>query len=175
MGPPAESAQQSLQLLETPLPPQQLRQKHACKAAQSSREAGFEHARKDDGLTSNTAPRMFSSAMTPSLVAHWKAAMQESLISFRYCTPLVTSVSRLGPVVSGPKHQIFLARSLSQPNSSARILERILGSSRGPTLPSSIASARPSSMGRACCSAIKCQCSQVATRVKIRFSFQSSP
>jgi hypothetical protein len=54
------------------------------------------------------------------------------------------------PVVSGPKHQIFLATSLSQPNSSDRILERSLGSSRGPTLPSSIASARPSSRGRAC-------------------------
>ena len=47
--------------------------------------------------TSNTTPRMFSSHMTPSLVAHWKAATHESLISFRYCTPLVTSVSRLGP------------------------------------------------------------------------------
>ena len=47
---------------------------------------------------------MFSSHITPSLEAHWKAAMHESLISFRYCTPLVTSVSMLGPVVSGPKH-----------------------------------------------------------------------
>ena len=54
------------------------------------------------------------------------------------------------PVVSGPKHQIFLAISLSQPNSSLRILERTLGSSRGPILPSSIASDRPSSRGRAC-------------------------
>ena len=47
--------------------------------------------------TSNTMPRMFSSASTPSLVAHWKAATQLSLISFRYCTPLVMSVSMLGP------------------------------------------------------------------------------
>lgn len=31
------------------------------------------------------------------------------------------------PVVSGPKHQIFLASSLSQPNSSDRILERTWG------------------------------------------------
>jgi len=85
-----------------------------------------------------------------TLVAHWKAATTESLISFRYCTPLVTSVNRLGPVVSGPKHQIFLVMSLSQPNSSTRMRPRVLGSSRGPTLPSSMASARPSSRGRAC-------------------------
>ncbi|KAI4333334.1 hypothetical protein L6164_018162 [Bauhinia variegata] len=55
----------------------------------------------------------------------------------------------LGPVVSGPKHQIFFARSLSQPNSSAKIFERTLGSSLGPIRPSSMASARPSSVGLA--------------------------
>lgn len=43
-------------------------------------------------------PRMFSSQRTPSLVAHWKPATTESLISFKYWTPFVTSTSRLGPV-----------------------------------------------------------------------------
>mmetsp|Transcript_5770 Transcript_5770/g.15487 ORF Transcript_5770/g.15487 Transcript_5770/m.15487 type:complete len:226 (+) Transcript_5770:728-1405(+) len=56
------------------------------------------------------------------------------------------STIMLGPVVSGPKHQIFLERSLSQPNFSARKRPRALGSSRGVTSPASIASARPSSM-----------------------------
>jgi hypothetical protein len=41
----------------------------------------------------NRIPRMFSSQTTPSLVAHWKAATHESLISLRYWTPLVTSTS----------------------------------------------------------------------------------
>merc|ERR1719391_1959607 len=50
-----------------------------------------------------------SSHITPSLVAHWNPATTLSLISFRYCTPLEQSISRLGPLVSGPKHQIFLA------------------------------------------------------------------
>lgn len=35
------------------------------------------------------------------------------------------------PVVSGPKHQIFLASSLSQPNSSDRILERTCAAGSG--------------------------------------------
>mmetsp|Transcript_10011 Transcript_10011/g.37140 ORF Transcript_10011/g.37140 Transcript_10011/m.37140 type:complete len:227 (-) Transcript_10011:1489-2169(-) len=94
-------------------------------------------------------PRMFSSQSGPSLVAHWNAATQESLISFKYCTPLHISTIRLGPVVSGPKHQIFFERSLSQPNFSARNRPRALGSSRGVTSPASIASARPSSIGPA--------------------------
>mmetsp|Transcript_11690 Transcript_11690/g.26214 ORF Transcript_11690/g.26214 Transcript_11690/m.26214 type:complete len:224 (-) Transcript_11690:926-1597(-) len=93
---------------------------------------------------------MFSSASTPSLVAHCVAATTESLISFMYCTPLQTSMNMLGPVVSGPKHQIFLLISLSQPNSAASRRPRSLGSSRGVTLPSSIASGSPSSSGRAC-------------------------
>mmetsp|Transcript_10188 Transcript_10188/g.16303 ORF Transcript_10188/g.16303 Transcript_10188/m.16303 type:complete len:227 (+) Transcript_10188:701-1381(+) len=92
-------------------------------------------------------PRMFSSESTPSLVAHWNAATHESLISFRYCTPLHMSTIMLGPVVSGPKHQIFLERSLSQPNFSARNRPRALGSSRGVTSPASIASDSPSSNG----------------------------
>mmetsp|Transcript_12847 Transcript_12847/g.22665 ORF Transcript_12847/g.22665 Transcript_12847/m.22665 type:complete len:321 (+) Transcript_12847:1045-2007(+) len=99
--------------------------------------------------TSNMMPRMFSSASTPSLAAHCRAAIHESLISFRYCTPLVASTNKLGPMVSGPNAQIFLVSSLSHPKSSTRLLVRILGSSRGPNLPSSIASARPSSKGRA--------------------------
>merc|ERR1719471_2777524 len=61
----------------------------------------------------NLTALMFSSHMTPSLVAHWKPATTESLISFKYWTPLVTSISRLGPLVSGPKHQIFLASPTS--------------------------------------------------------------
>mmetsp|Transcript_11112 Transcript_11112/g.28093 ORF Transcript_11112/g.28093 Transcript_11112/m.28093 type:complete len:303 (-) Transcript_11112:1569-2477(-) len=94
--------------------------------------------------------RMFSSARGPSLAAHWRAATTESLISFRYWTPLVMSTTMLGPIVSGPKHQIFLApMSLSHPNFSARRRPRSLGSSLGPTSPSSMASARPSSRGRA--------------------------
>mmetsp|Transcript_1738 Transcript_1738/g.6049 ORF Transcript_1738/g.6049 Transcript_1738/m.6049 type:complete len:330 (+) Transcript_1738:455-1444(+) len=100
--------------------------------------------------SSNWMPRMFSSISGPSFVAHWNAATHESLISDRYCTPLVTSRMMLGPVVSGPKHQIFLPMSLSQPSYfSARNLPRALGSSRGVTRPSSMSSARPSSMARA--------------------------
>ena len=94
-------------------------------------------------------PRMFSSAQTPSLVAHWNAATHESLISFRYCTPLVTSTSKLGPVVSGPKHQIFRASVTSQPCSSARIRARALKSSRGAILPLSMSLVTSSSSGRA--------------------------
>ena len=52
--------------------------------------------------TSKTQPRMFSSQRGPSLEAHWKAATAESLISLRYWTPFEISVSRFGPVVSGP-------------------------------------------------------------------------
>lgn len=37
-----------------------------------------------------------------SLVAHWKAATHESLISDMNWTPLVTSTRRLGPAPSGP-------------------------------------------------------------------------
>ncbi|KAJ0477437.1 hypothetical protein HanHA300_Chr13g0488521 [Helianthus annuus] len=99
--------------------------------------------------TSKQMPRMFSSANAPSFDAHWKPATTESLISFKYCTPLHISTTMFGPVVSGPKHQIFLARSLSQPNSSDKIFPRTFGSSRGPTRPSSIASASPSSIGLA--------------------------
>lgn len=44
-----------------------------------------------------------------SLVAHWNPATTESLISLRYCTPLVQSINKLGPVPSGPKAQILRA------------------------------------------------------------------
>lgn len=54
-------------------------------------------------------PRIFSSAKIPSLVAHWKPATTESLISLRYWTPFVQSMMTLGPVPSGPKHQILRA------------------------------------------------------------------
>merc|ERR1719217_3746 len=60
-------------------------------------------------------PRMGSSARAPSLEAHWKADTTWSLISLRYCTPTVLSTNTLGPVVSGPKHQILRAKWTSQP------------------------------------------------------------
>ncbi|KAK6944676.1 hypothetical protein RJ641_025778 [Dillenia turbinata] len=63
--------------------------------------------------------------------------------------PLHISTTMFGPVVSGPKHHIFLARSLSQPNASNKVLARFLGSSLGPIRPSSMASASPSSIGLA--------------------------
>mmetsp|Transcript_4230 Transcript_4230/g.12796 ORF Transcript_4230/g.12796 Transcript_4230/m.12796 type:complete len:236 (-) Transcript_4230:1387-2094(-) len=60
------------------------------------------------------------------------------------------SMTMLGPVVSGPKHQIFLApMSLSHSYFSARYLPLAFGSSLGPTSPSSMASGRPSSSGLA--------------------------
>lgn len=55
-----------------------------------------------------------------SLVAHWKPATTLSLISLRYWTPFVMSISRLAPVPSGPKHQIFLASVTSHSYFSAR-------------------------------------------------------
>lgn len=57
-----------------------------------------------------------------SFVAHWNPATTLSLISFKYWTPFVTSHRMLGPVPSGPKHQIFLASPTSIPNLSAKIL-----------------------------------------------------
>ena len=66
-----------------------------------------------------------------SLVAHWKPATTLSLISFRYCTPFVQSVRRLGPVPSGPKHQILRASVASHSYFSARKRARCLGSIRG--------------------------------------------
>merc|ERR1712195_212844 len=69
---------------------------------------------------SNRQPRIGSSQSTPSLDAHWKALITWSLISLRNCTPVVTSTTVLGPVVSGPKHQILRAWLTSQPKLSAR-------------------------------------------------------
>ena len=131
-------------------PPRWIASVWSCFAGQEI--AGIRSAGKEPTVTSRTlirTPRIFSSAQTPSFVAHWKAATQESLISFKYCTPLVTSTNRLGPVVSGPKHQIFLASVTSHLNSSAITLARALKSSRELTLPSSIARTRSSSMGAA--------------------------
>ena len=108
--------------------------------------------REERTVTSRTftrTPRMSSSAQTPSLVAHWNAATQESLISFRYCTPFVTSTSKLGPVVSGPKHQILRASVTSHENSSASTRARSLKSSRAVTLPFSMATVSSSSSGNA--------------------------
>mmetsp|Transcript_9127 Transcript_9127/g.19840 ORF Transcript_9127/g.19840 Transcript_9127/m.19840 type:complete len:244 (+) Transcript_9127:329-1060(+) len=86
--------------------------------------------------------RQTSSHSGPSLVTHCQPATTESLISLRYCTPTVTSTTRLGPVPSGPKHQIFCVVALSQPNLSTRVRVRTLGSISALTSPFSMASAR---------------------------------
>ena len=70
-----------------------------------------------------------------SFVAHWNPATHESLISFKYWTPLVQSTRMLGPIVSGPKHQIFLASVTSYSYLSARYRARSLKSSRALTSP----------------------------------------
>jgi len=43
---------------------------------------GEKERRTVTSIRLNRIPRMFSSQTTPSLVAHWKAATHESLISF---------------------------------------------------------------------------------------------
>mmetsp|Transcript_12886 Transcript_12886/g.41172 ORF Transcript_12886/g.41172 Transcript_12886/m.41172 type:complete len:247 (+) Transcript_12886:269-1009(+) len=86
--------------------------------------------------------RHVSSQSGPSLHTHCQPATTESLISFRYCTPTVTSTTRLGPVPSGPKHQIFCVVCLSQPNLSTSTRVRAFGSMPAETSPSSMASAR---------------------------------
>jgi hypothetical protein len=63
-----------------------------------------------------------------SLLAHWKPATTLSLISFRYCTPLVQSTTMLGPVPSGPKHQILRASVTSKSYVSAKYLALSLAS-----------------------------------------------
>ena len=69
--------------------------------------------------------------LNTSFEAHWKPATTLSLISFKYWTPFVTSQTMLGPVPSGPKHQIFRASPTSSSYSSARIRARSLISCRG--------------------------------------------
>lgn len=102
-------------------------------------------------------PLMCSSVKTPSLVTHYQADSQESLISFMYWTPLVASTKQLGPLFSGPKdHNLAAARSLSQPNSSNKYLALVLGSSLGPNFPSSHYSAKPSSKGEALAEILLC-------------------
>lgn len=49
-----------------------------------------------------------------------EAATTLSLISLRYCTPLVMSVRMLGPCHQGPKHQILRASATSHSYFSAR-------------------------------------------------------
>ena len=66
-----------------------------------------------------------------SFVAHWKPATTESFISLRYCTPLVQSIRRFGPVPSGPKHQILRASLASYEYLSTRKRARCLGSCLG--------------------------------------------
>ena len=92
-----------------------------------------------------------------SFVAHWKPATTLSLISFRYyksrlkvnsrirfnwlktiarlfevtCTPLEQSIIRLGPLVSGPKHQIFLSSSHMSVASLKWFLLKIIMSDQG--------------------------------------------
>merc|ERR1712072_914467 len=94
-------------------------------------------------------PRMGSSARAPSLEAHWKADTTWSLISLRYWTPTVWSTNTFGPDVSGPKHQIFLAKLTSQPKSSASLRPRVLTSSVDLTSPSSTALQNSSPSGSA--------------------------
>ena len=65
-----------------------------------------------------------------SFVAHWKPATTLSLISFKYWTPFVTSTTMLGPVPSGPKHQILRASPTSQPYLSAKWRPRSFASCR---------------------------------------------
>ena len=60
-------------------------------------------------LTSENIQTINVTENVTSLDAHWKPATTESLISLRYCTPLVQSITKLGPVDSGPKHQILRA------------------------------------------------------------------
>merc|ERR1712066_217312 len=62
----------------------------------------------------------------------------------------------LGPWVSGPKHQIFLASVMSNSYLSARQRPRILKSSLGLTSPLSMSSARPSGMGTALMKSLLC-------------------
>ena len=95
------------------------------------------------------APRMTSPHRAPSRVAHWKALINESLISLRYCTPRVVSKSVLGPVVSGPQHQILRDSSGSQPKRSESSRPSSLASVRMLMPPLSTASARPSGKGSA--------------------------
>jgi hypothetical protein len=99
---------------------------------------------------------MFSSHIAPSLVAHWKAASTESLISLRNWTPLAASTKQLGPVVSGPKHQILVESVLSQSNSSQRVFDLYFGSDLGPTVPSSIISQSSSCIGSALTKSLLC-------------------
>jgi hypothetical protein len=62
-------------------------------------------------------------------------------------TPLVTSVSKLGPVPSGPKHQTLRASVTSKLYFSAMSLVRSLGSCLAEISPLSQSSAKPSGMG----------------------------
>lgn len=57
-----------------------------------------------------------SSHSGPCLVAHWKALPTESLMSAKYCAPMVVSTTMLAPSHSGPKHQIFVWATWAQQN-----------------------------------------------------------
>ena len=71
-------------------------------------------------------PNHRKSVLRTSLVAHWKPAMTESLISLRYWTPLVQSIRMLGPLVSGPKHQIFLKVKDKRVNKNCLVKYRLI-------------------------------------------------
>ena len=79
-------------------------------------------------------PTTFQLKLT-SLDAHWNPAITLSLISLRYCTPFEQSISRLGPVPSGPKHQTFRASVTSYSYFSARSRARAFGSCLGAMSP----------------------------------------
>ena len=85
--------------------------------------------------------RSTSSISGPSFVTHCQPATTETLNSLRYCTPTVSSKTRLGPEPSVPKHQIFCVVALSQSYFSTRIFVRSFWSPSALTSPSSIASA----------------------------------
>lgn len=89
-----------------------------------------------------------SSVNTASLVTHYQADSQESLISFIYYTALVASTKQLGPTFSGPNdHNLVPACSFSHSKFSNKYLALALGSSLGPILPPSTSSANPSAKG----------------------------
>mmetsp|Transcript_147468 Transcript_147468/g.209315 ORF Transcript_147468/g.209315 Transcript_147468/m.209315 type:complete len:209 (-) Transcript_147468:1883-2509(-) len=100
----------------------------------------------------STTPRQTSSHRGPLRVAHWKPEFTDSLISFRYCTARVASISMLGPLPSGAKAHSFLESTSerSKPYFSSKWRACSLASLGWlDTSPSSMASCSSSGMGEA--------------------------
>lgn len=60
----------------------------------------------------------------------WKLAITLSLVSLRYCIPLVMSVRMLRLMLAGPKHQILRASAMSHSYSQpviGSLLEYLVG------------------------------------------------